>query len=345
MDHVEDVTPHELRHAAIPNDTIDSLTSKNLLALSVLTNFVRHSAGYGQTLTKLVAQAGGQGKTLISAAYNLLIDEGYLGRVEFGYERPAGDTGRSGRRATVQYVSRVPVSQEAFEEIVRKYTPGRYVMVQIGTGEFDERGREVHELRRVKVLSAEIYCHRGALRIDRDGMLSDHDKARNKRTSSKKTVRREQPQRHPKPGPSAERPPEREGHQGEQAPESPEVEKSTSGATCNDAEFAQVAPEVDSPESGTSTSINKTTPEDQEDEGAVALAGARLTPEQTPAPPGFTPELAGGETPEVGTTDVFYAGDHRNARADDDGVADEPMSRDAARELIRSTLRKKTPAA
>lgn len=334
MDHVEDVTPHELRHAAIPNDTVDDLTSKNLLSLAVLTNFVRHAAEYGQTLTKLVKQAGTQGEATISKAYNLLINEGYLGRVEFGYERPAGDTGRSGRRATYQFVSRVPIPQERLEEIIRAYTPGRYVLVPIGTGQLDERGQEIHELRRVKVLSAEIYCHLGAMRIDREGLLSEHTNRRGGRAKARSGKRQ------PADTPDAESRTDENASSTPETAQPPEPGNPGSGASSDNTPFSQVPPEPGFPDSGNPGSIKKTTPEDQEDQGLPPSAALRLAPGQTPAPPGFTPEPADGEALEVVTTNSPEVGEHLNARGEHGGGGDRALTRDEARELIRKTLRR-----
>ena len=317
MDHVTDVTPHELQHAAVPNDTVDALTGKNLLSLAVLTNFIRHSESYGQTLTKLVKQAGTQGERTISAAYNVLINDGYLCRVEFGYERPAGDTGRSGRRATRQFVSRVPMTAETFEKVVQQYRPGRYVLTPISTGATDDNGREVYEMRRVKVLSAEVYCHRGALRIDREGLLSEHAKRRGGSAKKPRAGRAESTPADPA--------------------DSPEPANAGSGESSTDEVFSQVAPEPAFPDSGNAGSINKKNQEHEEDEGAAALADARLAPGQTPAPPRFTPDEADGGTPEVGTTDSFYVGDHLNARED---AGSSTMTRTQAQAVIREAIRK-----
>lgn len=173
MDHVEDVTPHELRHAAIPNKTVDALTSRNLLALAVLTNFVRHAPQFGMTLSRLIAAAGTQGATVIRAAYNALIEDGYLVRVEY--------TRAGGRRASKSFVSRVPMSEDRLADIVRQFTPGKWVLVPYDSG----------EVRREQVLAAEVYCAQGGLRIDRDGLLSEHEKSR--RAAPRVKVAREQP--------------------------------------------------------------------------------------------------------------------------------------------------------
>ncbi|SFE69532.1 hypothetical protein SAMN04487819_1283 [Actinopolyspora alba] len=294
MDRVEDVSPHELRHAAVPNTTVDELTSINLLSLAVLTNFLRHAAEYGQTLTKLVRDAGSQGprKSQISTAYNTLIERGYVGRVEFSYQRPAGSSTRSGQRATYQWTSRVPISHERIEEIIHRHTPGRYTLTPIDTGALDPTtGRPVYELRRVKVLSAEIYYYDGPRRIHADGLLSERIPGRGGKPKQKA-------QKAQKAQPSSD--PSRKGNTGQDAEDSeeseepsPESQNSTSGASTDDEGSSHLTPEVDSPEAGESTSIKNGPPdrdhppENKELPPSLALG---WPPDETPPPSEFRPD-------------------------------------------------------
>lgn len=300
MQHIDDVTPHEYRHAAIPNATVDDLTRRNMLALAVLTNFIRHSESYGLTLTKLVGMAGGQGKSAISTAYNALIEAGYMGRVEFTYEKPAGDPGRSGRRATHAYVSRVPLTEERFTEIVRSFRPGRFVLTPIATGAHDEHGNEVYELRRVRILAAEVYCHLGPHRIDRDGLLTAHDRRRGgKAVEARERAARTAERRAAEPGRSSG---------------SPEVGNPTSGVTRENDANPQVAPEVSPPESGQPTSIKKTNEKTKEHQGAPASLRSLGTWQTPPQAPGFTTYATEGALEQRETSGPGRVGESLPAR-------------------------------
>ena len=300
VQHIDDVTPHEYRHAAIPNATVDDLTRRNMLALAVLTNFIRHSESYGLTLTKLVGMSGGQGKATISAAYNTLIEAGYMGRVEFTYEKPAGDPGRSGRRATHAYVSRVPLSEERFTEIVRSFRPGRFVLTPIATGAYDEHGNEVYELRRVRVLAAEVYCHLGPHRIDRDGLLTKHDKRRGgKGLEARERSARTAERRAQEPGRSSG---------------SPEVGNPTSGVTRENDGNPQVAPEVSPPDSGQPTSIKKKNEKTKEDQDAPASLRSLGTWQTPPQAPGSTTYATDGSPKQRETSGSGCVGESLPAR-------------------------------
>lgn len=267
MDFSEDVTPHELRHAAIPNDTIDFWEYRDLLALGVLTSFVRHSSAYGITLTKLINRCAEQGKTVLSRSYNALIEHRFLVRIEFTYARPQGSGDRSGQRYTKHAVSRVPISQTTFEGIVADHMPGKKVLIPYGEPDPDTGEREI---RRVRVLAAEIYCHLGTMRILRgDGgaaVLSPHEKSRSR--AGRTPAKRAQP----------ERPTSTNTAEGLVAPE---VEKPTSGATSGNEEDPQVPPEVDAPEFGGSTSIKKKDPRQTDlEDGPGGRRAAPRTPAQ-----------------------------------------------------------------
>lgn len=289
MQRLEDISPHAIQHAAIPNDTVDHLISTNPLALAVLTSFVRHSDSYGWTLTKLVKSAKVHGEKALSAAYNVCIEGGYLGRVEYTYERPAGDTGRNNRRATYAYMSRVPISQARFDKVVHDYTPGRYVMTPIATGAVDEHGHEVYELRRTKVVAAEIYCHLGAMRIDRDGMLTEHTNRRGGK--SKAALAR-----------------------AAKNTASPEPALAGSGATSENDAKPQVPPEPALPESGGAGSIKKKNQKTKEDQGAPASLRSLGTGQTPPQAPGFTPYVADGALEQWERSNTGSAGDPLAAR-------------------------------
>lgn len=282
MDHVEDVSPHELHHAAVPNVTVDHWEYRDLLALGMLTSFLRHSQNYGITLTKLIKRCPGQGATVLSKAYNALIDERFLARIEFTYARPDGSTDRSGQRYTKHVVSRVPISDESFLEIVAGHAPGKFVMIHYGEPDPETRERE---LRRVKVLAAEIYCDRGALRILRDEAaggvaLVPHEKSR----------------RGPKPaGAKRTQPTPRAGRPTTIAEVQPELEKPSSGLTCGNVEDRQVQPELDPPELGGSSSIKKTDPRQTE---ISKTDGGRPAAPRTPAAPQPAGDIRSGSTTE-----------------------------------------------
>lgn len=307
MQHLEDVTPHQYRHAAVPNATVDDLTSRNLLAVAVLTNFIRHADKYGMTLTKLIDQAGVQGEAAISRAYNTCVAAGYMGRVEFTYEKPAGDTGRNGRRATYSYVSRVPLTDDQFADVVRRYTPGKFVMTPIGTGAKDENGREVYELRRVRVLAAEIYCHLGAQRIDRDGLLTEHT---NRRGGKSRAARERAARQAAKDA-------------GEQ-PTTPEPGKPGSGESSENDLKPQVPPEPGSPDSGGPGSIKKTNENTKEDQDAPASLRSLGTWQTPPQAPGFTTSVTEGSPKHGETSKTGSAGDPLHARAGSEAGLDEP---------------------
>lgn len=326
MDFVEDITPHQLRHAAIPNETIDFWERRDLLALGELVSFVRHSSGYGMTLTKLVNRCEGQGKTVLSRSYNALIEHRFLVRVEFTYARPAGSTGRSGQRYTKHAVSRVPIPEERFAELVASHAPGKYVLIPYG--EPDASGNR--EMRRVKILAAEVYCHLGAGRIVSETRIVPHEKRRGGK--AKAPVRRPQPRpRKTGPEPASEV----EGS-ASSAQVSPEVEESTSGDTAK----AQVAPEVDTPEFGASTSIKKTgvRTTDSEDQRARALASLGCAPGEPVN--GSARTESDRSTEEVVPTNSPRVSDHLNARAESTSGGQEgrTLTRDEAQELIRQTL-------
>ena len=292
MDHVEDVSPHQLQHAAIPNDTVDYWEYRDLLALGVLTSFVRHSAKYGITLTKLVSRSQEQSKARLSKAYNALIEHRYLLRIEFTYARPEGTTDRSGQRYSKHSVSRVPISDERFESIVADHAPGKKIMIRYGDPDPETGERE---LRRVTILAAEVYCHRGGLRIRRDEetgapVLLAHDKSRARPVVP--PAKRPQPPRKPAP---------REGASGEpEAPSAdapPEVGKLTSGLTCGNVEDPQVQPEVETPEFGYLTSIKKTdlrTTDNQKTE-----SGGASRPPAPPANPNTVADVRSGAIMEL----------------------------------------------
>lgn len=353
MDFIEDITPHQLRHAAIPNETIDYWERRDLLALGELVSFVRHSSGYGMTLTKLVNRCAGQGKTVLSKAYNALIEHRFLVRVEFTYARPAGSTDRSGQRYTKHSVSRVPISEERFAELVKAHAPGKYVLIPYG--EPDESG--AREMRRVKVLAAEVYCHLGAGRIVSETQLVPHEKRRGGKP--KTSAKRAQPRpRKTAPDPAVEA----EKTSTDPAPEpkgttsstlvAPEVEKPNSGATSQNTAKPQVAPEGDLPEFGASTSIKKTgvRTTDLEHEEARALASLGCAPGEPAS--GSTRTEAEGAAEDVVPTDSPHGSNHLNARAEnraDDGsnersdrqapdIEGETLPREHARLLIQQTL-------
>lgn len=300
VQHIDDVTPHEYRHAAIPNATIDDLTGRNLLALAVLTNFIRHAESYGMTLTKLVRQAGAQGEAAISRAYNACVEAGYMGRVEFTYEKPAGDPGRSGRRATHSFVSRVPLTDDQFAAVVRSYRPGVFVMTPIGTGAYDENGKEVYELRRVRVLAAEVYCHLGAQRIDRDGLLTEHTNRR----GGKSRAARER---------AAQQAVMDTGEQPE-VTDSPEPGNPGSGVTRENDLNPQVPPEPGSPDSGKPGSINKTNEKTKEDQDTPASLRSLGTWQTPPQAPGFTTYAAEGALEQRETSGPGRVGESLPAR-------------------------------
>lgn len=164
----EDVTPHELQHAAVPNETADHLTSRNGLALTVLTYFIRHTPSYKPGIEKLIKSARlgkmphAPGADAYRWAYLQLFVDRYLVRVEFTHGR--------GKRASKLFYSRVPISHERFNGIVKTYTPGNTVLVEHADG----------QCTRQEIKAAEVYCHLGPMRIGVDGELSVHDNARGK---------------------------------------------------------------------------------------------------------------------------------------------------------------------
>lgn len=257
MDHVEDVTPSEFKFSWLPNSSIDELVRRNLVALAVVEVFNRHAAKYGMTLTKLLAVAGAPGKTYISAGYNDAIELRYLARVELTYQLPEG--GRP-KRYTWHGTSRVPMSDETFTSIVKKFTRGGKVLLPLEDG----------EVRRVKVLAAEIYCHLGARRIEADGALTIHENARGRAgKKAEPAPKRPQPQRRPRSAAPV----------GEQeAQVSVEVEIPTSTLTCGNSDDPQVDVEVDDVDSTTSTSNKKTTGEHEPSEHDGGRAAAPRTP-------------------------------------------------------------------
>jgi hypothetical protein len=275
---LEDVSPHEMLHTALPHTTSDDLTKHNLLAVAVLERFLRHAEGYGMTLTKLIAEAGKDGprESQISRAYNCCIERGYLGRIEYSHSRPSGESGNGGQRATYAFVSRVPLSEERLSEVVRRYTPGRYVLVAVDSGTTDERGRPVYEQRRVRVLAAEIYCAKGAFRIGADGELSEHTKRRGRPSTAPRAAR----PREAKPLVTPE--PENPGSgvtstNAEDHQVTPEPENPGSGVTSTNAEDHQVAPEPENP--GSIKKTNEKTNVEEDQAGGPGPAGP-------PAPPG-----------------------------------------------------------
>ncbi|OLZ51688.1 hypothetical protein BS329_15600 [Amycolatopsis coloradensis] len=257
MDFIEDISPHELHHAAIPNKTIDFWERRDLLALGVLTSFVRHSSGYGITLTKLTARCPGQGKTVLSKAYNRLIEERFLVRIEFTYARPAGSNERSGLRYTKHAVSRVQISEQLFAELVKSHAPGKHIFIPYG--EPDENGRR--ETRRVKILAAELYCHVGAGQVTSETRLMPHPRRRG--APVKEPAKRPQPVRlrlaNSVDASLFDAPSEYPDIQ-ESSLVTPEVGKLTSGTTRAATTDPLVTPDVENPMSGV-TSGN--TPEHQ----------------------------------------------------------------------------------
>lgn len=322
MDFVEDVTPHQLRHAAIPNETVDYWERVDLLALGELTSFVRHSASYGMTLTKMTNRCAGQSKKNMSEAYNRLIEHRFLVRIEFTYARPSGSTGRSGQRYTKHAVSRVPISEEQFAELVKAHAPGKYVLIPYG----DEG-----EKRRVKVLAAEMYSHHGPGRITSETQLMPHENSRGGKSKRHRQAAAD------KTSETSEEPPSEDA--------SPESTHVTSGATSENAEDPQVAPEVNPPESGGVDSITKyggrTTDTDQ--------GAARALP-----PVGCDPDAAASghdrtENPDAPDTDNHtthapHAGDQQTARASHTPHTTEPatdndtLTREQAQHAIRQAL-------
>lgn len=331
MQHLEDVTPQQHRHLQIPNTTFDHLVAINALSVTVLAYYLRHTSSYNPTLTKLVKQAGAPGQQQFSRAYNDLISAGYLGRVEYTYERPAGDTRRSGLRASYTYVSRVPITAEQFAEIVHAYTPGRFVFTPIDTGQVDEHGQPVIERRRVKVLAAEVYGHDGPQRIDRDGLLTVHDNARGGRSRAARAAQAR----------AAER------------AAVPEPENPSSGATRDNAASSQVAPETRKPDSGHSETNKNTKEEHQENTKGAGASLRSLPPTESSPPSNFRSDGSEVGAAAVGVADG-EAGVSASPRARDAGgtqartreavnPTEDPtdaMTSEQARDAITSTLRR-----
>ena len=295
MDHVEDLTPSELRFSWLPNATVDRLVPRNLLSIAVLTCFVRHTESYGMTLTKLVKAAAGRGRGIseadISRAYNVLIEERFLVRVEFTYQLPEG--GRP-RRYTWHGISRVGLTEEQFKDIVRRHTPGKKVLVDLEGG----------EVRRVKVLAAEIYCHLGPMKIDREGLLVPNERARGGRR--KQATTRPQPQPHRRQSVAPDVPAEEATPQANVEPGN-----TSSTLTCENDLFPQVDVELVHVESTSSSSNKKIGKEDQtEHRGHAAAASGRrkLLPDALPS------KTAGRSDTRV-TEPGKLVGDHSPARA------------------------------
>ncbi len=316
--HVDDVTPSSQRFVWLPHTTFDLLLRQNALSITVLEYYFRHAERYDPTLTKLLGEAGGQGKTQLSNANDVLYSNRFLARFEFGISIPTGEKGRPGQRYSRICASRVQMSDEKLAELIRQHTPGKYVVIPWGPP--PQRG-EPAEQRRVRIISCEVYTDGRSWKITAcvcpdhanraecelvecptphgDPLLADHKGRRGKRTG--KEVPRPQPQRRPKAAPEAP---------SEHA--KPEVENLTSGATSENSASAQVPPEVDQPNSGRSTSIKKDQPEDQEvDQARGAASGAE-------------PAAASGAGPETsaaasvgGPPEPEFVGNHLTARGRD----------------------------
>lgn len=263
---VDDITPGGHQFVWLPHTTFDELLAVDVLAVPVLMYYARHTVRWDPTLTKLIATAGGAGKERLSRAYNTLISRGYLVRIEFGISIPTGEGGRVGQRFTTVCYSRVKITADKLDELVRQWTPGKFVIIPWGPL---VPGQE-REKRRVRVVSAEVYSERGAQKItagpDGETLLAEHAGRRGARATA---VLRTPPEWTPAAAARAAQTPVGE-------PVGPEVEEPTSGVTSANSDAVQVGPEVDQPEFGPPTSKEKEQPEEQpeDQQGTADVVGA-----------------------------------------------------------------------
>jgi hypothetical protein len=79
VEFVEETSPHQQSHSALPDDTVDFWGTRDVLALGVLTSFVWHSGGV--TLTELIKRSPGVDKIALTRAYTRLFTERFLIKV------------------------------------------------------------------------------------------------------------------------------------------------------------------------------------------------------------------------------------------------------------------------
>lgn len=308
--HVEDITPGQYRDVRIPHITYDDLLRHDVVAVPVLMWYFRHTQKYDPTLTKLIGMAAGVGKARLSQAYNVCIERRYLVRIEFGISVPTGETGRAGQRYTTMAASRVPITDAVLDELVRSYTPGKFVIIPWGT---PTPGQD-REMRRVRVVNAEVYSYRGPQKVTRhpdtgETLVEQHAGRSGARAAK---AARKPPEWTPSTAARAA-----EMRAAEQGPEpvTPKVDEPTSGVTCENTDAVQVAPEVDQPDSPGSTSIKKNHQQNPqvEDQGPASRGDASGAPDalRLSGPDDSAATGLGGPDPVD-----HLPGDHRNARAE-----------------------------
>lgn len=319
--HVDDVTPGSQRFVWIPHTTFDLLIRQNALSVTVLQWYFRHTEKYDPTLTKLLAVAEGQGKTHVTRANDVLYENRFLIRFEFGISIPTGEKGRPGQRYSRICASRVRISDEQLADLVRQHTPGKYVVIPWGA---EPQPGEPAEQRRVRIISCEVYVDGIARKItacvcpdhsDRtecdaaecpnphgEPLLADHQGRKGKRAERTARTPPKWPPKPPTSGPV-------DNSDSEVAPE---VEKLTSGATCENRASPHVPPEVDQPKFGQSDSIKKINQQTQEnDQARGAASGADPAALRLAGPEESAAASVGGPPPPA------CDGDHQTARARD----------------------------